>query len=128
MDIEKIASIIVDSAFKVHKTFGPGLLESTYQTCLAYELTQRGLSVDSEVALPIQYDGHLLEPGYRIDMLIENCIIIENKAVEQMNPLYEAQLLTYLKLSGCWLGFLINWNTAKIKDGIKRMVNGSKPT
>ena len=127
MDIEKIATIVVDSAFKVHKTLGPGLLESTYQTCLAYELTQRGLTVNCEVALPIQYDGHLLDPGYRIDMLVENCIIIENKAVEQMHPLYEAQLLTYLKLSNYWLGFLINWNTAKIKDGIKRMANGIKP-
>jgi len=127
MEIEKVASIIVDSAFKVHKALGPGLLESAYQACLAYEISQRGLKVACEVTLPVNYDGQVLDVGYRIDMLVEECIIIENKAVEQMHPIYEAQLLTYLKLSGCWLGFLINWNTVRIKDGIKRMVSGQKP-
>ncbi|MBN2548759.1 MAG: GxxExxY protein [Anaerolineales bacterium] len=128
MDIEKIAKEIVDSAIKVHRQLGPGLLESAYQTCLAYELTQRGLNVACELTLPIRYDGHEIESGYRIDMLVENCIIIENKVVDQITPVHEAQLLTYLKLKGCWLGFLINWNVTKIKDGIKRYVSGPKPT
>lgn len=127
MDIEKIASIIVDSALKVHRTLGPGLLESAYQVCLAYELNSRGLRVECEVPMPIHYEGKTIEPGYRVDMLVENCIIIENKSVEQMNPIYEAQLITYLKLSNCWLGFLINWNSPRLKDGLKRIVYGNKP-
>ena len=98
MDIDQISKIIVESAIKVHRTLGPGLLESVYQTCLTYELTQRGLSVHCEVPLPIEYGGITLESGYRIDMLVENCIIIENKSVEQLLPIHEAQLLTYLKL------------------------------
>jgi GxxExxY protein len=127
MEIEDIAKEIVDSAVKVHRQLGPGLLESAYQACLTYELMKRGLKVASEVILPIHYEGHEIESGYRIDMLVENCIIIENKVVEQISPIHEAQLLTYLKLKGCWLGFLLNWNVTKMKDGIKRFVNGPKP-
>jgi GxxExxY protein len=127
MEIEEIASIIVDSAIKVHRTLGPGLLESAYQTCLAYELTKRGLKVECEVNLPILYDGHKIEPAYRIDMLVEDQIIIENKSVDKMNPIFEAQMYTYLKLSGKWLGFLINWNTRLLKDGLQRIVYGTKP-
>ena len=123
MDIEVVAREIVDSAVKVHKALGPGLLESTYQACMAYELGQRGLEVLSEVLLPVIYDGQKIDAGYRIDILVENCIIIENKAVEQLIPIHKAQLLTYLKLADCKIGFLFNWNVALIKDGIVRMVN-----
>ena len=125
MDIEKIATEIVDSAIKVHQQLGPGLLESAYQTCLAYELTRRGLRVACEVTLPICYDGHQIESGYRIDMLVEDSVIIENKVVEHILPIHEAQLLTYLRLKGCWLGFLLNWNVTKMKYGIKRYAYGS---
>ena len=123
MDIEKVAKIIVDSAIKIHRALGPGLLESAYQQCLAYELHKRGLQVDTEVLLPIVYDGQQIDAGYRIDMLVEGCVIIENKAVDQMLPIHQAQLLTYLKLRNCRLGFLLNWNVRLMKDGIKRMVN-----
>ncbi len=120
--IEKAASQIVDSAIKVHAALGPGLLESTYQRCLAYELRKRGLRTDSEIRLPIQYDGITIESGYRIDLLVAGEIIVENKAVDQILPIHQAQLLTYLKLSGCSLGFLLNWKVRRIKDGIRRMV------
>ena len=127
MDIEETGKIIIGFAIKVHQALGPGLLESAYQAVLAYELTQRGLNVACEVLLPIQYDGHIVQTGYCIDMLVEDCVIIENKVVEQLLPLHEAQWLTYLKLKGCWLGYLLNWNSLKMKNGIKRMVNGVKP-
>jgi GxxExxY protein len=128
MDIDGVSKIIVDSAIHVHQSLGPGLLESTYQICLAHELTKRGLKVACEVILPVLFDGLTIETGYRIDMLVENCVIIENKVVDQFLPVHEAQLLTYLKLKGCWLGFLLNWNTVRMKNGIRRMVNGPKPT
>jgi GxxExxY protein len=128
MDIEEIGKIIVDSSIKVHRSLGPGLLESAYQICLVHELSKRGLKVTCEVTLPIVFDGETIETGYRIDMLVENCVIIENKVVEQLTPLHEAQLLTYLKLKGCWLGFLLSWNTVLMRSGIRRMVNGPKPT
>lgn len=123
MDIEEIATILVDAAIKVHRALGPGLLESAYQQCYAHELRRRGLNVECEVLLPVIYEGLKIDAGYRIDMLIEGCIIIENKTVDQIVPIHEAQLLTYLKLRGCRLGFLLNWNVALMKDGIKRMVN-----
>jgi GxxExxY protein len=102
-------------------------LESTYQICLAHELKKKGLKVACEVTLPVIYDGIIIETGYRIDMLVENCVIIENKVVDGFHPVHEAQVLTYLRLRGCWLGFLLNWNTARMKNGIRRMVNGTKP-
>ena len=108
MDIEACATIIVDAAIKVHKALGPGLLESAYQHCLAHELRKRGLKVACEVPLPILFDGERIDAGYRVDMLVEDCIIIENKTVEQFLPVHEAQLLTYLKLADCRLGFLLN--------------------
>jgi GxxExxY protein len=123
MDIEEIAKAIVDAAIKVHRVLGPGLLESAYQYCLAYELRKRGLRVECEVLLPIVYDGQRIDVGYRIDMLVEGCIIIENKTVDQLLPIHEAQLLTYLKLRDCRLGFLLNWHVTLMKQGIKRMVN-----
>jgi GxxExxY protein len=121
--IEPIASHIVDSAIKVHKVLGPGLLESAYQACLSYELRKRGLTVECEVIQPIEYDGLKLDAGYRVDMLVENCIIIENKCVEKILPIHMAQILTYLKLRDYKLGFIINWHVPLIKDGIKRVVN-----
>jgi GxxExxY protein len=123
MDIEEVARQIVDAAIKVHRALGPGLLESAYQACLAYELRKRGLLVQCEVLLPVIYDGQKIDAGYRIDMLVENCVIVENKAVAKLLPVHQAQLLTYLKLSDCRLGFLLNWNVPLMKQGIKRMVN-----
>ena len=123
MDIEEVARVIVDAAIKVHRTLGPGLLESAYQQCMAYELRKRGLKVDCEVALPVVYDGIIIDAGYRIDMLIEDMVIIENKTVDHLLPIHVAQLLTYLKLRGCQIGFLLNWNSVLMKVGIKRLVN-----
>lgn len=122
MDIEGIARQIVDAAIKVHRALGPGLLESAYEHCLTYELRQRGLRVECQSVLPIVYEGQRIDAGYRVDMLVGDCVIIENKAVEQTLPIHEAQLLTYMKLRGCRVGFLLNWNVKLMKDGIKRMV------
>jgi len=121
-DIETAAAHIVDSAIKVHTALGPGLLESAYQCCMIHELQKRGFKVESEIRLPIQYDGIRIKSGYRVDLFVADKIIIENKSVDQILPIHEAQLLTYLKLSGCSLGFLLNWNVKRIKDGIRRMV------
>ena len=123
MDIEQVAREIVDSAVTVHRALGPGLLESAYQQCLAHELRKRGLRVVCEVTLPVIYDGLEIDAGYRIDMLVEGSVIIENKAVDELLPIHQAQLLTYLKLRDCRLGFLLNWNVPLMKRGIKRMVN-----
>jgi GxxExxY protein len=122
-EIEEIGRQVVDAAIKVHRALGPGLLESAYQACLTYELSQRGLGVECEAPQPILFDNQRIEAGYRLDMLIEGCIIVENKAVDSVLPIHQAQLLTYLKLSGCSLGYLINWNVRLIKDGIQRMVH-----
>ncbi len=124
MEIEEVATAIVDAAVKVHKALGPGLLESAYQHCLTYELRKRGLKVETEVLLPVVYDGQHFDIGYRMDMLVENCVIVENKTVDQLAPIHEAQLLTYLKLRDCRLGFLLNWNVTLMKHGIRRKVNG----
>ncbi len=121
-DIETAAAHIVDSAVKVHTALGPGLLESAYQCCMIHELKKRGFRTESEFRLPIRYDGIRIKSGYRIDLLVADSIIVENKAVDQILPIHEAQLLTYLKLSGCALGFLLNWKVKRIKDGIRRMV------
>ncbi len=122
-ELERIATTLVDALVKVHRTLGPGLLESTYQACLAHELRKRGLTVECEKLLPVEYDGVLIDAGYRIDMLVEGEILVENKSVQELAPIFEAQLLTYLKLSNRRLGFLVNWNVPLIKDGIKRIVN-----
>ena len=121
--IEAVAARIVDALVFVHRQLGPGLLESAYQACLAHELRKRGMKVECEVPQPVRYDGLQIDAGYRIDMLVEDVILVENKAVQSILPVHEAQLLTYLKLSDRRLGFLVNWNVARIKDGIKRMVN-----
>jgi GxxExxY protein len=123
-DIETIASDVVDAAYKVHKEFGPGLLESAYQRCHAYELRKRGRIVVTELKLPIVYDGQEFDDGYRIDELVDGLVVVENKTVETILPIHMAQLLTYLKLKNCKLGFLINWNVKLIKNGIQRVANG----
>jgi GxxExxY protein len=123
MDIEEIAAHVVDAAIKVHRALGPGLLESAYQHCHVYELRKRGLKVDTEVVLPIMYDGQQIDAGYRLDEFVEESIIVENKAVDQILAVHEAQLLTYLRLRKCKIGFLLNWNVTLMKHGIKRMVN-----
>jgi len=122
VDIEVIAKDVVDCAIKVHKALGPGLLESAYQHCHAYELKKRGWEAQTEVKLPLLYEDQKIDIGYKIDTLINKLIIVENKAVESVLPIHEAQLLTYMKLSGCKLGFLLNWNVPLMKHGIKRFV------
>jgi GxxExxY protein len=120
-EIEQNAKLVVDAMVMVHRELGPGFLESTYQACLAYELCSRAVEVRCEVDLPVHYRSLAIDAGYRIDMLVADCIIIENKSVQSLTPIHEAQLLTYLRLSGHRLGFLVNWNVPLIKDGIKRM-------
>jgi GxxExxY protein len=124
MDLEQIGNTIISAAIRVHKVLGPGLLESAYQKCLDYELRKTDLRVECELILPVQYETVQIDAGYRIDMLVEGLIIIENKTVERILPIHEAQLLTYLKMKNCQLGYLLNWNVSLMKDGIKRMVNG----
>jgi GxxExxY protein len=124
VELEQIGALVVDSAMKVHSALGPGLLESAYRACLAHELETRGLMVSQEKSLPIRYEGAEISVGYRIDLLIDDTVIVELKAVERLLPIHTAQLLSYLKLSGCKLGFLINFNVLHLKDGIKRVVNG----
>jgi GxxExxY protein len=122
LEVERVGKAVLDASFKIHTALGPGLLESVYETTLAYEIRKGGLLVATQVSLPIHYDGNVLESGLRVDMLIEKCVIVELKSVETMNPVYEAQLMTYLRLSGIRLGFLMNFGARHLKDGIKRMV------
>lgn len=123
VEIEQIAKDVVDAAIKVHRALGPGLLESAYQACFAYELRERGHLVETEVPVPIHYNSVLIDAGYRLDMIVDNLLVIENKSVDVLLPVHEAQLLTYLKLSGYKLGFLLNWNVKLMKQGIHRLVN-----
>ena len=120
---EDISRDLVDSAFQVHMALGPGLLESAYEVCLVHELRTRGLRVERQKALPVTYKSVDLEVGYRLDLVVEDEVLVELKAVESLLPIHEAQLLSYMKLGGYRLGFLLNFNTRRMKDGIKRMVN-----
>ncbi len=120
----EISSKIIGAAIEVHKQLGPGLLESSYEVCLAYELSKLNLNVSTQVALPVVYKDIKLEAGYRIDILVENKVIIEVKAVDKLADIHTAQLLTYLRLRGLRLGMLINFNEVKVIDGIKRILNG----
>jgi GxxExxY protein len=122
-EVNRVARAVVDAAFKIHCMYGAGLLESVYEICLAHELRLRGHKVDRQVVLRIIYEGIRIESGLRIDMIIDDCVIVEVKAVEKMIPVFDAQLLTYLKLTGIRLGLLINFNVPLIKDGIKRIAN-----
>jgi len=122
-DIEAIATDIVDAAVKVHRELGPGLLEPAYQQCLAFELRSRRHIINCEVKLPIRYAGQEIDAAYRIDMIVDKMVIVENKTVDQILPIHEAQLLTYLKLYGAQIGFILNWNNRLMRSGICRMVN-----
>lgn len=119
---DAVARRIVEAAFAVHRVLGPGLLESTYEVCLAYELDRRGSKVLKQVALPVVYEEVRLEAGYRVDLIVDDVVIVEVKAIEALAPVHEAQLLTYIRLSGRRLGLLINFNVALLKEGIKRRV------
>ena len=119
---ERIAKAVVDAAYTVHSTLGPGLLENVYEVCFCHELAKRGLAYRRQVAVPIVYDGITFDEGLRLDVLVEEMVICELKAVEVMHPVFTAQLLTQLKLTGKRLGFLINFNVPLIKQGIKRVV------
>ena len=123
MTENEISSIIIGAAIDVHKHLGPGLLESSYEICLAYELNQRGLEVRTQVALLVIYKEVNFEAGYRIDLLVENKVIVEIKVVEEFSDIHLAQILTYLKLSDHRLGLLLNFNVSKMVDGLKRVVN-----
>ena len=120
----ELSKEVIGCAITVHRSLGPGLLENAYQQCLAYELRNLGLKVEVEKSMPLIYDDVEMDCGYRIDILVENKLIIELKAVEEINDVHLAQTLTYLKLSGCKLGILMNFNVAILKNGIKRVVNG----
>jgi GxxExxY protein len=124
--IEEIASVIVNAAFKVHKELGPGLLEKVYEACLAYEIEKAGLIVKRQVDIPIIYDGIQLNEKLRLDLIVENLIIVETKAVEIVNPVWQAQIISHLRLTNSELGFLINFNVPLIKNGIKRFINTKK--
>jgi GxxExxY protein len=121
-ELERVATQIVDAAFRVHSQLGPGLLESIYEKCLFKELTKRGLRVRRQVAVPIVYDGEVLEEPLRLDLLVEESVIIDVKSVERMHPVFRAQMITYLKLTDRRLGFIINFNVPVIKQGIKRVI------
>jgi GxxExxY protein len=121
--IDKVAAEIVDAALKIHKEPGPGLLESAYETCMEHELLKRGYQVERQKSQPVYYDGIIIDVGYRIDLLVNDMIIIELKAVTELTAIHHAQLLTYLKLSRKSLGFLINFNVPLLKNGIRRVAN-----
>lgn len=118
---DRVATRIVDAIYKVHSALGPGLLESVYETCLAYELQKRRLGVERQVVLPVVYDEIRLDAGLRLDLVVQRCVVLELKAVEEIHSVHKAQVLTYLKLSGHRLGFLVNFNVPMIRSGIVRI-------
>ena len=122
LEMERVGKIVLDAAFKVHTVLGPGLLESVYGIAMKHVIEKGGTLVETEVKLPIMFEGAELESALRLDMFVAKCVIAELKSVEKMNPVYEAQLITYLRLSGVRLGFLINFNVPHLKDGIKRII------
>lgn len=126
MEPNEVARVVVDSAIRAHTILGPGLLESVYEACLAHELARRGLKVDRQVLLPIRYGDTVIEAGLRLDIVVEECVILELETAEALLPIHTAQLLTYLKLGGYSLGLLLNFNVVRMKDGIKRLANGMK--
>ncbi|MHB8654642.1 MAG: GxxExxY protein [Terriglobia bacterium] len=122
--LNKITESIIGAAIQVHKTLGPGLLESAYVACLAHELGKRGLSTEEQKPVPLIYEEVKLECGYRMDLLVERSVVVEVKSVEALAPIHEAQVMSYLKLSDCKLALLINFNVVVLKDGIRRFING----
>ena len=125
--LNELTQRIIGAAIEVHRTLGPGLLESAYEACLAFELGERGLHVARQVALPVVYKDVQIDCGYRVDLLVEDAVVVELKAVEKLRPIHEAQVLSYLKLSGRHVGLLINFNVTLLKDGIRRLVAGDPP-
>lgn len=122
LERNQLTGEIVDAALKVHSALGPGLLESAYAVCLRHELIKRGLKVTSEVPVPVVYDGIRLEAGYKLDLLVEDTVVVELKAIEALAPIHQAQIISYLKLAGKPVGLLINFHSLHLKDGIKRFV------
>jgi GxxExxY protein len=121
-ETERTATAVLDAAFKVHRALGPGLLESAYEACMAHELIAAGFPFRTQVVVPIDYDGTRIEAGFRVDLWVADCVIVELKAVEELNRIHEAQLHTYLKLTRTRLGLLINFNVKLLRDGIRRIV------
>ena len=119
-----ISGKIIGAAIEVHKKLGPGLLESAYEECLCCEMQLRGIKFERQVPLPLNYKGVVLDCGYRLDLLVEDKVIVELKSIEGLEPIHEAQMLTYLKLRNAWLGLIINFNVIMLKDGVRRLVNG----
>ena len=119
---DQICTTLINAAFKVHTTLGPGLLESAYEKCLAFEARKQGLTILTQVPLPLQYDGTIIDCGYRLDLLAEEKVIVEVKSIEKFDTIHLAQILTYLKLSGCKIGYLLNFNVSGLKNGIKRVI------
>jgi GxxExxY protein len=119
-----IGEVVIGAAMKVHSALGPGLLESAHEACLAHELTKCSLGVKRQVSLPVVYDGVMLDVGYKLDLLVDDSVVLELKAVEKLLPIHTAQLLSYLKLGGYRVGYLLNFNVVSMRDGIKRVVNG----
>ena len=124
LTVNEVTEQIIGAAIEVHRALGPGLLESAYEACLVHELAERALSVQRQKALPVSYKSVRIDCGYRIDLLVEGQVIIELKAIGRIEPIHEAQLLSYLKLSGCHVGLLINFNVKQLKDGVRRLVHG----
>src|SRR5215469_5567551 len=118
-----LATVVIGAAITIHKTLGPGLLESAYKECLYYELISKGIYVEKEKPLPLVYKEIRMDCGYRLDLIVENKLIVEIKAVEALNDVHLAQVLTYLKVSGCKLGLLMNFNVLKVKDGVRRVIH-----
>ncbi len=121
-EINKVSGEVVDAAMEVHSALGPGLLESAYEHCLAHELTERGLKVERQVPVPLEYKNTQLDAGFRADLLVEESLIVELKTVEEILPIHEAQIFTYLKLTGGRVGLLLNFNVRSMKNGIKRII------
>jgi len=122
-DLDAVTDKVIGAAIQVHRRLGPGLLESAYEACLAYELARRGLKVRTQVPLPVVYDEVRLDCAYRIDLLVEDSVVVELKAVEQLAPVHDAQMISYLRLSGCRVGLLINFNVSLLKHGLRRIVD-----
>ena len=121
-DLEDLATALVDSAFKVHQTLGPGLLESVYESCVGIELTRRGISYEKQAPMPLVYEGVNVNGGFRLDLLVEKSVVMEIKAVEKLLPIHQSQVLTYLRLANLRLGLLVNFNVLMFKEGVKRIV------
>jgi len=122
MQTNEITGQILDASIAVHRALGPGLLESAYEACLLHELRKRGLSCEAQLTLPVEYDGQKIDAGYRLDLLVDDAVIVEVKSAEKLAPIHTAQILTYLKLSGKAVGLLINFNVTRLKDGFHRFV------